>query len=178
MTVLAERPVVPSPPSWRSPAVIALGVVAVLLLGSAVFLFVQNSPARTENGMRASAVAAASEAAVNLTTIDFNTAEADVKRVLDSSTGDFAGQFGDNSEQFIGIVKKGRVVTTGSVLSAGVDKVSGDGSEGSTVRVLLAVRSTVQNTETQTPQPRDYRMAITEQLISGRWLAAEVEFVP
>jgi hypothetical protein len=45
-------------------------------------------------------------------------------------------------------------------------------------RVLVAVRASVQNTQVQQPDQRNYRMAMNMVVQNGKWLADSVEFIP
>ena len=100
--------------------------------------------------------------AQNLTSIDYNQADADVKRVLDSATGKFYDDFNRRAPSFTDVVKQVKSKSTGTVTAAGVESISGDSAE-----VLVAV--TV-NTEVSggPPQPvRAFRMRLTVQKVAA-----------
>lgn len=123
---------------------------------------------------RADAVDAARTAAVNLTSIDFRSADRDVRKVLDHSTGEFAALFQQNLDSYTQIVKEGEVVTTGKVVEAGVES-----ADARSARVLLAVESTVHNKQVRDGESRGYRMvAGMEKEADGQWRVARVEFTP
>jgi len=75
-----------------------------------------------------------SQAALNLTTIDYAEADADIKRVLDSATGDFKDEFQRNSIGFADVMRKAQAKTTGTVTAAGNEFVNGD-----TAQILVAM---------------------------------------
>jgi Mce-associated membrane protein len=150
---------------------VVLVVAALAAAVTAGVLFVQG---RTLEANREGALAAGRQAAVNLTSVNFTTADADVRRVLDSSTGDFAALFGQNIDSYTGIVKEGRVVSTGEVAGAAVQSVGSD-----TARVLAAVNSKVQNSQLPAGESRNYRMAMDMVLgEDGVWRVAKMEFIP
>ena len=126
----------------------------------------------TEAG-RENALLSARTTAVNLTTIDFATAEDDVRRVLDGSTGDFGGLFTQNLDSYVGVVKEGEVVTTGEVTEAGIESYDGE-----TASAVVAVETTVKNKTVPDGEQRFYRLVEQMEYQDGRWLVARVEFVP
>ena len=58
------------------------------------------------------------QAALNLTTIDYEHAEADVQRILDSATGTFYDDFQRRSPAFVNVVQQARSKTEGTVTGA------------------------------------------------------------
>ena len=55
------------------------------------------------------------QGALNLTTIDFAHAEADVQRILDSSTGTFYDDFQSRAQPFIEVVKQAKSKSVGTI---------------------------------------------------------------
>ncbi len=98
------------------------------------------------------------QGAINLTTIDWQHAEADVQRVLDSATGSFYDEFQGRAEPFVAVVKQAQSKSVGTVTEAGVEEVSGD--QGT---VLVAVTVQTSNLGAPEQQPRAWRMRITVQ---------------
>lgn len=152
---------------------IALLVVTVLLLGCAVVAGVFWVKGQSTEAGRENALLSARTTAVNLTTIDFATAEDDVRRVLDGSTGDFGGLFTQNLDSYVGVVKEGEVVTTGEVTEAGIESYDGE-----TASAVVAVETTVKNKTVPDGEQRFYRLVEQMEYQDGRWLVARVEFVP
>lgn len=118
------------------------------------------------------AVDAARQVAGYLTSIRSDSAEADLQRLLDVSSGDFRAQFEQRRGAFVSIVQQAKVTTDGRAVEAALDTI-----DGGTARVLVAVASEVQNSATSQPENRDYRLLMTMKLLDGRWLADRVEFV-
>ena len=61
------------------------------------------------------------QAALNLTTIDFEHADEDVQRVLDSSTGTFYDDFQARAQPFKEVVKQAKSKSVGTIAEAGVE---------------------------------------------------------
>lgn len=114
----------------------------------------------------------ASTMAVNLVTLGKSTADADLARVVDGTTGDFREQFVSAADGFGTLLADGGVESIGEVKSAGI-VASND--EKSTV--LAAVTSTVKNNEAPDGEIRVYRMKLTLENVDSQWLVANVEFV-
>lgn len=118
-------------------------------------------------------VEAARQAAVNLTTIDFEHADTDVQRILESATGTFHDDFQARSAPFIEVVKKAQSRSEGTVTMSGLESVDGDNAA-----VLVAM--SVKTTTTADPQsdPRAWRMRIDVQKAGKDMKISNVEFVP
>ncbi|WP_422745422.1 Mce protein [Mycobacterium sp. WMMD1722] len=112
------------------------------------------------------------EAAQNLTTIDWQHAEADVQRVLDVATGTFYDDFQRRSQPFMEVVKEARSKSVGTLGESGIESVSDDGA-----RVLVAV--TVQSSNAGAPDqaPKAWRMRLTLARVDDGAKVSNVEFV-
>jgi Mce-associated membrane protein len=152
---------------------VALAAVVLLLLAVAITAGVMWNSGRTTDSGRENALSAARQTAVNLTTIDFTHAEADVQRVVDGATGDFGGLFTQNLDSYVGVVKEGQVVTTGQVTEAGIEKY-----DGKTASAVVAVKTTVTNQTVPDGEQRFYRLVEQMENHDGHWLVSRVEFVP
>lgn len=113
------------------------------------------------------------QGAVNLTTIDYEHADGDVKRILDSATGQFYEEFSTRSAPFIEVLKKTQSKSVGTITAAGLESV--DGQEG---QVLAAVSVSTTNRGTPDPQPRYWRMRLTVTKQGADAKVSKVEFVP
>ena len=60
------------------------------------------------------------QGALNLTTIDFERADADVQRILDSATGTFYDDFQERAQPFVEVVKQAQSKSVGTVAEAGL----------------------------------------------------------
>jgi Mce-associated membrane protein len=158
---------------WLVPAGAVLGVAIVGLLVVIVVFTVKLIGVQSDDSGRADALAAAHQAAVNLTSFNFETAVEDVARLRDSTTPHFEKQFNNDQNAFIKLIRDGQVRTSGTANEAGLVRY-----QPGSARVLVAVRASVQNTQVQQPDQRNYRMAMNMVLQNGKWLADSVEFIP
>lgn len=114
------------------------------------------------------------QGALNLTTIDWQQAEGDVQRVLDSATGTFYDDFQKRSAPFVEVVKQAQSKSVGTIAEAGLESVSGDEAE-----VLVAVTVQTSNAGAPEQQPRAWRMRLTvQQTGEDEAKVSNVEFVP
>ncbi len=112
------------------------------------------------------------QAALNLTTIDFEHADEDVQRVLDSSTGTFYDDFSARAQPFKEVVKQAKSKSVGTIAEAGVESETEDGAD-----VLVAVTVRTSNAGAAEQEPRAWRMRITVQKVGDEAKVANVRFV-
>jgi Mce-associated membrane protein len=161
---------------WLSPARTAMlaslliFVVAAALAGFLGFRAHQSEQAKQRDELF---VAAARQGAVNLTTIDWQEADADINRILDSATGTFYDDFSKRSQPFVEVVKQAQSKSVGTVTEAGLESESGDQAQ---VLVAVAVKTT--NLGAQEQRPRAWRMRIDVQKLGDQVKVSNVQFVP
>ncbi len=113
------------------------------------------------------------QGALNLTTIDWENADADVQRILDSATGDFYDEFQQRAEPFVQVVKQAQSKSEGTIVEAGVESVDGDEAQ-----VIVAVTVQTSNAGAAEQAPRAWRMRISVQKVGDEAKVSNVEFVP
>ena len=113
------------------------------------------------------------QGALNLTTIDWQQAEADVQRVLDSATGTFYDDFQNRAQPFVEVVKQAQSKSVGTVSEAGLESTSGDEA-----KVIVAVIVNTSNAGAPEQEPRAWRMRLTVQKVGDEAKVSNVEFVP
>jgi Mce-associated membrane protein len=113
------------------------------------------------------------QGALNLTTIDFQHVDDDVKRILDSATGTFFDDFQQRAQPFTEVVRQVRSTSVGTVTEAGLESESADEAQ---VLVAVAVHTTIEGQPEQ--QPRSWRMRILVQKVGDDTKVSNVEFVP
>jgi Mce-associated membrane protein len=113
------------------------------------------------------------QGALNLTTINWEQAEQDVQRVLDSATGQFYDDFQNRATPFIEVVKQAQSKSEGSVTDAGLESASSDGAQ-----VLVAVTVNTSNVGAPQQEPRAWRMRLTVTKVGDEAKVSNVEFVP
>ncbi|ORA19940.1 Mce protein [Mycobacterium arosiense] len=160
----------------RSPVRLAviLVLLAVVALGALAGWFgFQEAKARQAQQQREALIRVARQGALNLTTIDWQHADTDVKRILDSATGAFYDDFSHRSQPFMDVVKKAQSTSVGTVTEAGLESQSGDEAQ-----VLVAVSVKTSNLGAAEQDPRHWRMRITVQRIGNDVKVSNVAFVP
>jgi Mce-associated membrane protein len=164
------------PPRGRTPArrVVAAAMSAALVLAAlGGWLAYRDYQTQQRQIEQQRFVAVGRQAAVNLTTIDFTRADADVARILDSATGTFLDDFQKRAQPFIDVVKQTKSKSEGAVTEAGLESLQGDHGQ-----VLVAVQV---KTSTDGAPPRDvrtWRMRIDVQQVGTDLKVANVQFVP
>ena len=116
---------------------------------------------------------AARQGALNLTTIDWQHADADVGRILDGATGQFYDDFAKRSRPFIDVLKQSKAVTVGTITEAGLDSDTGDGAQA-----LVAVAVKTSNAGAPEQEARAWRMRVFVQKVDDGIKVSNVEFVP
>jgi len=150
------------------------GLILVVALSALVgWLVVRTHRATAVDERQSQIVQAARQGALNLTTIDWQRADADVQRILDSATGDFYDDFAKRSAPFIKVVKEAKSTSTGSITEAGLESESGDSAQ-----VLVAVAVKTANVGAPDQQPREWRMRLAVQKVGDAMKVSNVEFVP
>jgi len=153
---------------------IFIGLAALLLLGMLVgWLGFRVYQGHTEAEQHALFVQVARQGAVNLTTIDWNEADSDVRRILDSATGPFHDDFAQRSEPFVDVVKQSHSTTEGTVTASGLESASENEAQ-----VMVSVSVKTSSTAVPQQDPRSWRMRITVQKVGGDVKVSKVEFVP
>jgi Mce-associated membrane protein len=151
-----------------------VGLVVVLALGSLVgWLSFRAYQSHQLDTQRKVFLQVGRQGALNLTTIDYQHVDDDVKRILDSATGKFYDDFQQRSQPFTEVVKQVKSKSVGSVTEAGLESESDDGAQ---VLVAVAVNTTVEGQPEQ--QPRAWRMRIVVQKVGEDTKVSNVEFVP
>ena len=112
------------------------------------------------------------QGALNLTTIDFGRADADVQRILDSATGTFYDDFQARAQPFVEVVKQAQSKSVGTVAEAGLVSESENQAE-----VLVAVTVETSNAGAPEQAPRAWRMRITVEKVGDEVKVAKVDFV-
>jgi Mce-associated membrane protein len=113
------------------------------------------------------------QCALNLTTIDWEHAEGDVQRVLDSATGQFYDQFSKRKQPFIEVIKKAQSKSVGTITEAGLESDAGDKAQ-----VLVAVSIKTINLGATDQAPREWRMRISMEKSGDEVKVSNVAFVP
>ncbi|MGV9797363.1 Mce protein [Mycobacterium sp. NPDC003449] len=112
------------------------------------------------------------QAALNLTTIDWQSVDSDIQRIVDSSTSDFRDEFTARSKPFAEVVRQAGSKSVGTVVAAGVQSES---DEGAQVLVAVSVKTATRVAPQQ--DPRSWRMQISVQQTDAGMKVSKVLFV-
>lgn len=118
-------------------------------------------------------IQAATQGALNLTTLDWEHADADVQRIVESATGAFYDDFSRRMQPFVEVLKKAKSKSVGTVTEAGLESEA-DGKAD----VLLAVRIDTTNAGAPEQEPRHWRMRLSVEDVDGQLKISNVAFVP
>ena len=162
------------PPALVDRIALIAGLVAgVVLAGLVGWLGFRAYEAHTLDAQRNLLVQAASQGAANVLSVDYQHAEADAQRILDSATGKFHDSFARRKQSYIDNAKRTRSQLVGTVTDVGLESRNGDQGV-----VLVAV--TVKSSDpTQTHQePHFWRVRVTVQKTGNTAKVSDVVFVP
>jgi Mce-associated membrane protein len=148
-------------------------VMLAALLGVGGWLGLNALQAERAEQQRAHFLEVGRQGAINLTTIDWHTADADIQRILDSATGSFYDDFSKRAQSFVDVVKQAQSRSVGTVVNAGVESESGDEAQ-----VLVAMNVETSNSAAVQQDPRRWRMRVSVQRVGEDVKVSNVAFVP
>lgn len=166
----AAGQLITAPPRRAVAFGLAVVVVLAMLLG---WLGFRAEQAHQEQNQRNEFLQAARQGALNLTTMDWRHADADVGRVLDGATGDFYNEFAGRSKPFVEVLQQAKATTVGAISEAGLESQTTE-----TAQALVAVSVRTSNDGEADPVPRIWRMRITVQRVGDQVKVSHVGFVP
>jgi len=168
------RPDSPAPRRHRRQTLAAAVGLLVLLtsLGTSLFLGWRAHHEHQLAAASQSALQAARDYAVLLTTLDAKHIDDNYRRSLEGATGEFKDAYSQGSAQLRQILIDNKASGSGVVIDAAVKS-----TDPHTVVVLLFVDQSVTNAARSSPRIDRNRIAMTMTLIGGRWLASRVEIL-
>jgi Mce-associated membrane protein len=154
-------------------ALVAGLVVGVVLAGLVGWLGFRAYEAHNLDAQRNLFVRAASQGAANLLTVDYQHADADAQRILDSATGKFYASFARRKQSYIDDAKRTRSQLVATVTDAGLESRNGD-------QGVVLVAATVKSSDpAQTHQePHFWRIRVTVRQTGDVGKISDVVFVP
>ncbi|MCW2661754.1 MAG: hypothetical protein JWP83_2906 [Mycobacterium sp.] len=163
---------------WRRwvPTIAAIAAVIGIcaFAGFSAYMVLQHRDATRHQQRDAAFVAGAKQGVLNMISLDFNKAKADVQRVIDGSTGEFKTDFQQRANDFISVVIQSKAVTEGTVHAAALESVNGDSAV-----VLVSATSQVTNSPPGKDEPpRMWRLRVTVAEVGGQYKMSKVEYVP
>jgi Mce-associated membrane protein len=156
-------------------AVITGLVLVIALAGLTGWLGFRTYQSHQSNEQQKLFLSVGRQGALNLTTIDWQHADADVQRILDSATGTFYDDFQKRAQPFMEVVKQAQSKSEGTIAEAGLEpqSITANGAQ-----VLVAVTVKTSNAGAPEQAPRAWRMRLTVQKVGDEAKVANVEFVP
>jgi Mce-associated membrane protein len=147
--------------------------VVVALAGLTGWLGFRAHQSQQAQAQRSQFLQVARQGALNLTTIDWQHADADVHRILDGATGEFYDDFAKRSQPFIEVLRQAKATTVGKITEAGLESETPDSAQA-----LVAVSVQTSNSGESDQIPRAWRMRITVQKVRDQVKVSNVGFVP
>lgn len=156
---------------------VAVPVVALSMLVTAVVMLTFRSNARAaESDARNAALGVARQEALNLTSLSYERADADLDDIVGLATGELRKRFEAEREGLPGVLAREESTSTGTIRSAGLIRLSDDRREA---QASVAVDAEISNAKTRKagqPVVEHYRMVLQLRLIDGAWLVSDVAF--
>ena len=149
---------------------LAVVVALSILVG---WLGLRTAQSHHDEVQRSRLLQVARQTALNLTTIDWHHAEADVHRIMDGATAEFYEDFAARSQPFIDVIKKFQSTSVGTVTEAALETETGD-----VAQALVAVTVQTSNAGKAEQFPRSWRLRISLQTVDNQMKVSNVEFVP
>ncbi|MCB0951027.1 MAG: hypothetical protein KDB44_17495 [Mycobacterium sp.] len=175
----AENPGTPSRwrrlphPTWKGIAATVLVLCTAALLAGSGYMIWNHRQVEKLQQQNAEYAAAARQGVVTLMSLDFNTAQENVDRIIANSTGQFKDDFEQQAADFVTVAQDSEVVTDVTVNSTAVETMTDD-----TAVVLVAAASRVTNASGANQEPRTWRLSVGLQRVDGQIKMSKVEFVP
>jgi Mce-associated membrane protein len=162
---------------WRRRIPMIAAVAGVILIvcftGASVYMVLQHRDATKHQQREAAFVAGAKQGVLNMISLDFNKAKADVQRVIDSSTGQFKDDFQQRANDLIAVVTQSKAITEGTVNAAAIESMDQDSAV-----VLISATSQVTNSPPGKDEPpRIWRLRVTVAQVGGQYKMSKVEYV-
>ncbi len=160
-------------PMRRTLATAVAALLAFALVAANGLMLWHGYQASQRRAQEAEFTAAAKQGVVNLLSLDFNKGDGDIKRLIDSTTGDFRADFEKSQNDFLTVMKDAKVVTNAAVKATAVESMTKDSAH-----VLVVAASQVSNSASAQQSARGWRLAVTVQRDNGQLKMSKVEFVP
>lgn len=151
--------------------IIAGGLIVAVLAVTAGFFGYQVRQAGAESQLRASALTAARQAALDFTTYDYRSLGKDFARVTAQATGTFKTSFAAQATKLSSLLVQAKATASGQIITAGVAQLS-----PRTATVLVILDDHVQNVTAPSGTVKHYRMTVELSRVHGRWLVSQLAF--
>ncbi|MEV4112370.1 hypothetical protein [Nonomuraea sp. NPDC049695] len=147
----------------------ALSGVLAVLVGSGVWIAAQAREEQGRAGDKQAALLAAGTHAKNLVSLDYKTVDADVKRILDTSTGTARAEYEANEARLKSTTVGNKVIQHGVLRATGLVSMA-----GATAKVLVVADVEIRwDGSKSPPQERYYRWSMEVTKVGGVWLVSK-----
>lgn len=151
----------------------AFGVLVVALAAIAIKLGLGLESQQQQQNDQQAVLQSARQAAADLMTVSYQSADSNINRILSMATGSFYSQVSGARKQLVSETDTAHAVSKANVLSAGL---VGGQVNGNTATVILVVDSTITSKNAPNGVVNHYRETITMSRAHGKWLASQVNF--
>jgi Mce-associated membrane protein len=164
-----------APPSprkrWLRYTLTAVTVlIFVAALGSSGYFGWQDKQQKDIDSASRAALSSAQRFAVTLTSIDTNNVDQNFTQVVDGSTGEFKDIYSQSASQLRQVLIDNKAMSKGTIIDSAVKSAS-----KAKVDVVLFVDQWITNVASPKPRLDRSRVAMTMELVDGKWLASKVE---
>jgi Mce-associated membrane protein len=169
----AETPDAPPAPGtrWRRYTFAAVAIlIFVAALGSSGYFGWQDKQRQDIDSASRAALSSAERFAVTLTSIETNSVDKNFTQVVDGSTGEFKDLYSQSASQLRQVLIDNKAMSKGTIIDSAVKSAS-----TTKVDVVLFVDQWITNVASPQPRLDRSRVAMTMELVDGRWLASRVE---
>lgn len=105
--------------------------------------------------------------------LDYRTVADDVDQVLALATGEFARQYEDSAQDLQKLMAAANAVQRAEIFAAGIAH-----SDAASATVIVATQGTVRNNQTgDQPVARTNRLKLGLELVDGKWLTADLQYI-
>ncbi|MEV0383219.1 hypothetical protein [Nonomuraea sp. NPDC050643] len=147
----------------------ALSGVLAVLVGTGVWIAAQARDEQGRAGDKQAALLAAGTHAKNLVSLDHKTVDADVRRILDTSTGAARAEYAANAGKLRSTTLANKVVQHGVLRATGLVSMT-----GATAKVLVVADVEIRwEGSDSAPQERYYRWSMDVAKVGGLWLVSK-----
>lgn len=144
------------------------------LITASVLMVIDHRKAVENRQFNAEFAAAGRQGVVTLMSLDFNSAQENVDRIIENTTGQFKTDFENQAPDFVKVAQDSKVITDVTVTAAAVESMTPDRAV-----VLVAATSRVTNSSGAKQEPRAWRLQVSlERVDGGQIKMSKVEFVP
>lgn len=162
----------PAASPGRRRLLLALSLLGLLLAVALAVLAVLLVRADAVEDRREAIERAATQTALNLTSIDVEDYDEDIARVLDGATGTFRADLESRQEELEQSLRDNEVASEGDVIETAVLR-----EDDETATALVVVDGTVRNTAAPEGRVNSYRMRLELELVDGQWKTSMLDFV-